>query len=292
MSNILSGVPALSSVNQLIIDGHSFTFEEFSEGNEIYIFINGWCSIRYFWTPYFNDFSPLGKCITLDVLGHFPSIAGSNFNELGFEDYIHIQAKAIQALAENKKVNLIGHSTGGMFALAIGALYPNLIKKVVSITPAVYGPLIGILHFAKVMTDLKLDVSLELFFTFIKNFPSLFHKWFEEAAYNGNEFVNREDVREFILNYHSHFIKLDPYIMGRYLQVLHNSDLRPLMIDSNLEALVIGASHDPIVPVTQHREVSSLLKNGKYYEVIPSGHIPTLEKREETIGVILNFLKL
>jgi pimeloyl-ACP methyl ester carboxylesterase len=80
--------------------------------------------------------------------------------------------------------------------------------------------------------------------------------------------------------------------MGRYLQVLHNSDLRPLMIDSNLEALVIGASHDPIVPVTQHREVSSLLKNGKYYEVIPSGHIPTLEKREETIGVILNFLKI
>ncbi len=291
MSNIISGVPALSSINQIIIDGHSFSFEEFSDGSEIYIFINGWCSVRYFWTPYFSDFSPLGKCITLDVLGHFPSIAGSNFDLLSADDYFHIQAKAIESLAENRKVNLIGHSTGGMFALAIGALYPDLVKKVVAITPAVHGPVIGILHFAKVMTDLKLNVSLDLFFTFIKNFPSVFHKWFEEAVYDGKEFVNREDVKEFILNYHSHFIKLDPYIMGRYLQILHNADIRPLMKDSNLEALVIGASHDPIVPVTQHREVSSLLKNGKYYEVSNSGHIPSLERRDETLSVILDYLK-
>lgn len=291
MANVIFGIPPLSTVNQVIVDGNSFTFEEFSDGKEVFIFMNGWCSIRYFWTPYFNDFSPLGKCITLDLLGHYPSVVSKNFEKLDIEEIFHLQAKAIRSISNNKKVNLIGHSTGGMFALAIGSLYPDLVKKAVAITPLIHGPAKGILHFAKVLTDLKLNVSLEIFFNFIKNFPNLFHKWFEEAVFDEKEFLSKEENLDFILEYHKNFIKLDPNIMGRYLQTLHNSDIRPILKTSALKSLILGGSDDPIVPIDQQREAGSLLKNSKYVELTSCGHIPTLEKRGKSLEIIKSFLK-
>jgi pimeloyl-ACP methyl ester carboxylesterase len=283
-------MPVTESSEQILIDGHSFSYETFSHGNDIFIFINGWCSVRYFWTPYFSDFSKLGTCTTLDLLGHFPSVVSSEFSFLTFTDILAIQYKAIKTISQGKKVSIIGHSTGGMFALAIGALYPDLIHKVVAITPVVHGPTMGIFHFAKILADMNLHVSLEIFFHFIKNFPNIFHKWFEEATYEKAKFVSQKEIADFILNYHSHFIKLDPNIMGRYLQVLHDSDIRPLLKDSSLDALIIGASDDPIVPILHQRELPVFLKNSKYVEITPCGHIPTLEKREETLPIILDYL--
>jgi pimeloyl-ACP methyl ester carboxylesterase len=291
MSNISIDTPSPTEAQLVSIDEHSLSYETFSQGDKIYIFLNGWCSVRYFWTPYFDDFRVLGKCITLDLLGHFPSKVGSNFSELNFNDILTIQSRAIKALSEDKKVTLIGHSTGGMFALAIGALYPDLVEKAVAITPVVHGPTMGIFHLAKVLADLHLNVSLEIFFDLIRNLPTFFHKWFEAATYEKSEFVNRKDIGEFILNYHSHFIKLDPNIMGRYLQVLHDSDIRPLVKESQLDALIIGASDDPIVPVSQQRDISLIMKNSTYVEITPSGHIPTLERRDETISLILKYLQ-
>ncbi len=291
MSNSSIDTSSITDIDHVIIDEHSLSYETFSQGEKIYIFMNGWCSVRYFWTPYFNDFRVLGKCITLDLLGHFPSKVSSNFSNLNFNDILTIQSKAIKALSEDKKVTLVGHSAGGMFALAIGSLYPDLVERAVAITPVVHGPTMGIFHLAKILADLQLNISLEIFFDMIRNLPDYFHKWFEAGTYEKSEFVNRKEIAEFILNYHSHFIKLDPNIMGRYLQVLHDSDIRPLVKDSQLDALIIGASDDPIVPVSQQREVSAIMKNSSYVEITPSGHIPTLEKRDETISLILRYLQ-
>lgn len=276
--------------NKFEIDGHSFSYEEFSKGKEIYIFLHGWCSIRFFWTPYFSDFSRLGNCITLDVLGHYPSTVTNDFEKYTLEEIVHKQAKAVQHLSRGEKVNLIGHSTGGMFALAIGILYPDLVKKSIAITPAVHGPTLGLIHFAKVLADLNLGVSLEMFFHFIKIFPGIFHKWFEEAVYDKNVLHQSEENLKFIKEYHSYFINLNPLVMARYLQVLHDSDIRPYAKNSDLEALIIGGSHDPIVPIEQQRELGSIMKNSRYIEMTPCGHIPTLEMREETIKIILDFL--
>lgn len=281
----------MDSNNKFEIEGNLFTYEEFSKGEDIYIFLHGWCSIRFFWTPYFNDFSHLGNCYTLDVLGHFPSTVTSSFDSYTFEDIVNIQAKAVQKIAKDKKVNLIGHSTGGMFAIAIGILYPDLVNKSVAITPAVHGPIIGLLHFAKVLTDLKLGVSLDLFFQIIRAFPGIFHKWFEEAVYDKKVILENITNSKFVLDYHSHFVNLNPHIMGRYLQLLHNSDIRPIAKGSELNALIIGGSDDPIVPISHQRELGSLLNNARYIELSPCGHIPTLEKREETISIILDYLQ-
>ena len=96
MKNPLTGIPSQSSFYKINLGENSFSYEVHSHGEKKIIFLHGWCAAKYFWTPVLEEFLDLGECITMDLLGHYPSRIASGFESFAPEDLYRIQAEGIQ----------------------------------------------------------------------------------------------------------------------------------------------------------------------------------------------------
>lgn len=278
-------------LKEIPVRGHVLTYKEHSEGDETFILINGWSSFQYFWRPVLDSFKPLGRVITLDLPGHAPARVPEGFDELNMDDLIEIQAEAIRFLSRGKKVHLVGHSAGGFVVIGVASKFPDLIESVVSICPAVHGPVRGFLYPVKLgyevlqtsfMSLIQKAVmapfwSMELFFSF--------------AVKDRNEFFERPEIQYFLKKYHEYFQLLDPRIMGLYLIMFDKCDLRPMAKNVTAPTLVLVGKEDKVVPPEQGFELVEIMPNAKLVCLENSGHVPTLEEREESLGCILDWLR-
>jgi pimeloyl-ACP methyl ester carboxylesterase len=127
------------------IAGHTLTWEEHSSGAETFIFIHGYSGNRAIWSHEIAQFGDLGRCVTLDLPGHYPATVPPDYRSLSQETLLELEVQAITQIAGGRQVTLIGHSTGGLVALGVAALRPDLVARVVALAPVVWGPLTGAL---------------------------------------------------------------------------------------------------------------------------------------------------
>jgi len=278
-------------LREIQVRGHVLTYNEHSEGEKIFIFINGWSSFQYFWRPVIDSFKQLGKIITLDLPGHAPARVPENFDHLDMHELIEIESEAVRQIAGGKKVHLIGHSAGGFVVIGIAAKYPELVESVVAICPAVHGPVRGFLYPVKlgyevlqtsIMSFIQKAVmvpffSMELFFSF--------------AVKDKDKFFERPEIQYFLKQYHKYFQLLDPRVMGIYLLMFDKCDLRPLAKNVQIPTLILVGKEDRVVPAEHGIELSRIMPNSRLIVLENSGHVPILEEREESIGLILDWLR-
>ncbi len=278
-------------LQELQINGHVLTYNEHSKGDATFIFINGWSSFQYFWHPIIDFFKPLGRVVTLDLLGHAPARVPENFNHLEVAELIEIQASAIQKIANGKKVHLIGHSAGGFVVVGVAAKYPQFVESVVTICPAVHGPVRGFLYPVKMGYEL-LQTGLMSFIQKAVMMPFFsMELFFSFAVKDKSEFFERVEIQYFLKKYHQFFQLLDPRIMGIYLLMFDKADLRPLARNVQVPTLVLVGKEDRVVPAEQGIELANIIPNSELAILENSGHVPTLEEREETLGIILDWLR-
>jgi pimeloyl-ACP methyl ester carboxylesterase len=91
--------------------------------------------------------SPLGRCVTLDLPGHFPAHAPEDYDCLTQVLLLDLETNAVRQICPTGSITLIGHSTGGLAALDIAARLPQ-VKRVISIVGVIWGPLTSLLGFA------------------------------------------------------------------------------------------------------------------------------------------------
>lgn len=278
------------TTNTVTIEGNVISYQVHNEGEELLFFIHGWCSSRYFWNPTVKDFFQYGQCITMDLVGHYPSKASTDFKSYNILDIIRVQAKAIEALANGKKVTIVGHSTGATIAVGIAAYYPNLIKKVISISPVAHGPVRGLLQPAKLIADWKLDFINEITMKLVSLSEDLLEFWFSVAVSNKDEFFAIPGIKGFLSIYQSYFSKLDSKIMGLYLQILDKADIRQLIKEYTVPTLVLFGREDRIVPLEHGRIVARTLAGCNFILYEKSGHIPILEEKEKALQDIKNWM--
>jgi pimeloyl-ACP methyl ester carboxylesterase len=238
-----------------------------------------------------DSFKQLGRVVTLDLPGHAPARVPENFNHLDMDDLIDIEAEAVRHIAQGKKVHLVGHSAGGFVVIGLASKYPELVESIVSICPAVHGPVKGFLYPVKLgyemlqssfMSIIQKAVmtpffSMELFFSF--------------AVKDKNEFFERPEIQYFLKKYHQYFQLLDPRIMGLYLLMFDKCDLRPLAKTVDIPTLILVGKEDRVVPAEQGIELAGLMPQADLVLLENSGHVPTLEEREEALGSILDWLR-
>ncbi|MDX1958729.1 MAG: alpha/beta hydrolase [Leptospiraceae bacterium] len=144
-------------MKEVDVQGHKFTYEEMGEGKEDLVFIHGWSSSRFFWKPVLSEFMEFGKITNLDLVGHYPGSSPKSFRNFGADKVIEIQAEALRKIFPEKKLTLIGHSTGGYVVLGIAARYPELVNRVIVICPVVHGPVEGLLALMKLSYEWNLS---------------------------------------------------------------------------------------------------------------------------------------
>ncbi len=114
---------------ELILNGASLHFSDVGSGSPVFLFIHGWGCDHACWSAQVADLSNEYRCIAVDLRGRGASQAIPPF---GVGQALEDVAALIRAL-ELPPVILVGHSLGGIIALALNGRYPDLVFGIVTI---------------------------------------------------------------------------------------------------------------------------------------------------------------
>jgi pimeloyl-ACP methyl ester carboxylesterase len=258
-------------------NGHTLTWKEYSSGEHIFVFLHGWSVGRLTWEPIIPMFTSLGRCIAIDLPGHYPAQTPPDFHSMTQEQLIDLEALAIEHICGNFPVTLIGHSAGGLVALGVAARLPHLIKRIVSLNSVVWGDFTGIVGTAQWLLRNGLYSVFESFWTLtLQNTLTMmaglsFFVHQQDAFWTSQRTWNV--CRDASQWYRLHSLPA----LAVLLDTLDTCDVRPLVSSLSLPVLVITGENDPVVPPEQSYWLIDHLPGSELRVFEHTGHIPQLE---------------
>ena len=252
--------------------------------------IGGWISD--------TTFQALGRCYALSLPGHYPAAFPPGFtrHQLTAELIAELLAKAIAQIAGDQPVTLVGFSTGGYAALALAALYPAQIKRVICIAGFAQGLWCGpIGAWQRLARGSSLQrTRLWAVLWLLRRFPlKLFVRlpiWQQSAGHSPNISANPL-FKGYAAGLHRYVRGLDPTVLIQYCQAMAESDITALLPAIRLPVLVIFGSRDPIVPPRQGRLIADSVRNATLAELVGAGHLVMLERPDEYTQIIQSWMK-
>jgi pimeloyl-ACP methyl ester carboxylesterase len=268
--------------------GHALTWEEHSRGEQTLIFIHGYSANRTIWVREVARMARYGRCVTLDLPGHYPAIAPAGYRSLSQELLLDLELRAIRAIAGNDRATLVGHSTGGLVALAAAALLPKTVARVVAITPVVWGPLAGFLGLYQ--RQLRLPGAYGLYWLNYRatQLSLRYIQWGIGQFYSGAPAAYRRNpvATQAMKAWHPDYRRSSIRAFATLLRALEGCDIRPLAAQIVCPTLVVAGSRDPVVPVAQARWLADHLPRATLLEIPAAGHLPHWEAADEVDQVI------
>jgi pimeloyl-ACP methyl ester carboxylesterase len=272
--------------------GHTLTWEEHSPGEHTLIFIHGYSANRTVWLREVHLLAQLGRCVTLDLPGHYPAQAPPGYRALTQEELLDIEARAVEAIVGAGSCTLIGHSTGGLVALGVAARLPAQVRRVVSIAGVVWGPLTGFLGaYQRAMGRPGSYIPYWLNYALSKRSWRLV-RWGigltyagDRAAYTRNPTID-EIVRRWHQTYRWSTIR-NFYVL---LAMLRCADVRAEARGVACPVLAIAGSADPVVPPANARWLAANLPDATLLEVPHAGHVVHWEAQQLVDRELLGWL--
>ena len=208
-----------------------------------------------------------------------PDYAGSGATEgPDGELSVEILAEQIGAVvrevaAASGPVDLVGYSLGAVVAAAVAALNPEAVRRVVLVA-GWDGP------------DARHELNISVWQQLERTDHELFTRFLQLACFSP-EFlasIGSEALAGLIEN--------APPIgegMRRHIDVDRRADIRDLLPKITAPTLVVGLTHDYVVPVGAVRRVHEAIAGSEYVE-IPSGHLVVFERPRELVEAVRGFL--
>lgn len=116
--------------------GIDLYYEVHGEGAPI-LGIHGTPSSALLWVDAASELASRGRCIIYDRRGFFRSAPPEPFETLDLRDHVDDAAALLNALSTDPAV-VIGRSTGGQIALALAHRFPEMVKGLVLLEPAMF----------------------------------------------------------------------------------------------------------------------------------------------------------
>jgi pimeloyl-ACP methyl ester carboxylesterase len=112
----------------------NITYDDLGAGDPALVFIHGWCCDRSYFAPQVDHFSASHRVVAVDQRGHgkTPPADDGDYSVAAFAGDA---AELIRTLGLDRPV-VVGHSLGGVVALALAASQPDLVRGVVMVDPA------------------------------------------------------------------------------------------------------------------------------------------------------------
>jgi len=250
------------------INGKNIFIKSSGNGDPI-VFLHSSLLTSEMWKSQMDYFSNKNKVITFDFCGHGKSDLPNGI----YSDY-----KDLKTILDKNNINkaiIVGCSYGGSVALDFILKYPEYVKKLVLITPAING----------YKYPLKLTIES------IKNFKNVRKVGIEKAV---EMFINNKYWNYFIPkdnNFKEEFKKIfignKNFYNGNYTK---KQIVKPVAIkrlsEINNNVLLIGSENDSKFNREVTKILSKNIKRIKTYEIKECGHLPNIEKREEINKII------
>lgn len=266
------------NVQRCSLNGHTLTWEEHNPGDHTLVFIHGWSVGRPTWRPILKRFFHLGRCVTVDLPGHYPAETPPDYCHLSQEQLIELETGAIEHISQGHgPVTLIGHSAGGLVALGVAERRPDLVKQIVAINSVVWGEFIGIVRQAQWLLNTGQTRTLEALWNFVLDDPWRLMIGLSFFTYQQHTFLSNRLAWEVCFEtfswYHLHALQN----LMILLDLLGVCDIRSLVPSVRVPVLVVAGENDPVLKPEQSYWLHEHLPNSELRVFERTGHIPQME---------------
>jgi len=255
------------------INGKNIFIKSSGNGDPI-VFLHSSLLTSEMWNSQMDYFSKEYKVIAFDFCGHGKSDLPKGI----YSDYEDL--KTILDKNNINKAIIAGCSYGGSVALDFVLKYPEYVKILILITPAING----------------YKYPLKLTFESVKNFRNVRKFGIEKAA---EKFIDNKYWNYFIPKEKSYkeefkniFIGNRKFYNAKYTR---KEIVKPVAIKRLSEiknnVLLITGENDSKFNKKAVKILSKNIKGIKIYEIENCGHLPNIEKREEINNVIEEYIK-
>ncbi len=254
--------------------GHTLSWEAHSSGERTLIFIHGYSGNRAIWNREVAQLADLGRCVTLDLPGHYPAVPPANYRRLSQDMLLTLELQAIRQIVGSGRATLIGHSTGGLVALAAAALLPEHVDRVVAIAPVVWGPLGGSLGFYQRALR-RGGYPLYWLNYWLTKRSFRFIQAGIGLAYSGDAraYLRNATAEALVCAWHPTYQRNRIRNFAVLLQLLETCDIRPLARQIRQPVLVISGERDTVVPPEQAHWLAAHLPAAQLLELPNAGHV-------------------
>jgi pimeloyl-ACP methyl ester carboxylesterase len=251
---------------QLDHEGVALSYDERGRGEPPALLIHAWGADRSFMAPLFTHLSTSRRTVAVDLRGHGAS--GKPEGDYTMEIFVGDLRWLCDRLSLRKPI-VIGHSLGGMIALALAASVPGLASAVVLLDAPVVAPPGLIDGFRSVIEPLRSPAYEQVMRQFIGSFVG---------------FADDPATRERVLN----TMASNP--QGPMVSALENCLARDTVSDASAchTPLLYVSSGPWYADVARLRELCPQLVTG---QTVGSGHFHTLEVPEQVNAMVARFLK-
>jgi len=244
-------------INNLLINYYSVLSDKKSV--KTLVFLHGWGVDSKLWFKIASELINKNYSLYFLDLPGFGQSQIPNFN-YDIDDYKKIVVEFIKKLGL-KKINLIGHSFGGSISIKIASENPIFLEKLILVNAS------GIRYSStpkKIKTFLAKIVS--------PLFSPLFMQPLRFKFYQliGSEYLNIP-------------------AMSRIFKKVVSQNLLPILLEINKPTLIISGDKDKITPVALAKKMNEKIKNSKLI-ILSAGHFSFLDKPEEFINELINFI--
>jgi pimeloyl-ACP methyl ester carboxylesterase len=270
----------------LDVKGHKIAALSFNQDKSRIpiVFIHGIGSSVYFWavgqTPLVKNEFPW---YSISLPGHYPAVFPTDFRrrDLNPTMITDVLTTAIRELVGDRKVILIGHSTGGFAALNIAAQAPDLVHAVASVSGFVQGTWIGVLGMmqwlARHGTPGEIAFRMGLKSTTLTR--GIYQSSLRFYAADAEALYANPALGELMGLIYPAVTRLSGEAMLHYFNRMPDIDTSSLVPTLSIPVLALAGDQDPIVPVDQARLIATA-PCGELALIPGAGHLPMAERSD------------
>jgi len=275
----------------LQIDNQELFTKKIGSGDPV-LFLHGGPGLFHdYLVQLFKQLSSNHELIFFDQRGSGASSALNPNREICINDFVADIESLRQAL-NFSTITLIGHSWGGLLAVLYANEFGENLKSMILIDPAPGNSSFDKVGRNTMQNRLTVDDKEEIY-SIMQTNP------FEKSDMDGiNRFVQiNEKPRYFDQSYGSKnkpaftfdsLAKLQ-IVSGLLNEELDDYDIYQRIQGLDTKTLVIHGDYDPI-PVKSSRKYSEMIAGSRFLLLNDCGHFPFIEKKEETLSNIVDFL--
>jgi pimeloyl-ACP methyl ester carboxylesterase len=235
---------------------------------------------------------PHGRVILAGLPGHGPVRAQPNRHyELWTpQHFIDVAIETTRFLARGKPATLIGHSTGAMLALGVATQAPELVARLILVSPVVWNDLGGIIGswltvaqhpaLCRSLIGATLAPGRLLRSAYLASIPLFVHD--PQGTFSNPR------VYQSVVEGYPHYQRTPIAAIAGTAGILRRTDLRPDIqrCPPRVPTLIIHGDRDGIVPIRQAEWVLGKLPMVELATMHGIGHVPFAEREAEFSRIV------
>lgn len=251
----------------LTVDGSRIAYRTLGDGPGL-VLVHGGGPGSVTWDGIAGRFADRNTVILPDLGGS--DVVEDDGGELTIEA-LTAQLAAVIEDSGKAPVDLLGHSLGAVVVLSLAATRPELVRRLIPMSGAVHTEDEYVRNVMKVWLHLGDD-------------PQIFPRFSMLMAFSRRHLneIGREAVEELAVGFRSTPNRI------RQIDLALRVDIRHLLPRIQAPTLVVGATHDALVPVETSREIHAAIPGSSYAE-LDTGHVSRAERPDDFVKLVRDF---